>query len=104
MLVEVRDARGAVISRLGSSEAEDVRLPPGLLTHLGRSQQIGSAESHRPAFRVIAVPADNGKIVVAAISLKSEVNTLARLVTFNIVVGAIVLTILAVVALRRAHP
>ena len=36
--------------------------------------------------------------MIAAISLKSEVETLARLVTFNIVVGAIVLAILAIVA------
>ncbi len=98
VLVEVRDARGTVISRFGSSEAEDVRLPPDLVMHLGRSQQVGSAESDRPAFQAIAVPADGGKTVIAAVSLKSEVNTLARLVTFNIVVGAIVLTILAVVA------
>jgi two-component system, OmpR family, sensor kinase len=98
VLVEVLDAQGRVITRLGASEAEDVRLPPDLLTHVGRSQEIGSPGSHRPAFRVIAVPATGSKTVIAAISLESEVRTLARLVNFNIVVGAVVLAILAIVA------
>ena len=98
VLVEVLDAHGRVTRRLGASEAVDVRLPAGLFAHLGRSQEIGLPQSRRPAFRVIAVPTGGGGTVVAAISLESEVRTLDRLVRFNVVVGASVLAILALVA------
>ncbi len=98
VLVEIRNTQGNVITRLGTSEADDVKLPAGLLARLGRSQEIGALDSRRPAFRVIAVPAAGGKTVIAAISLKSEVNTLARLVNFNVTVGLVVLGILAFVA------
>ena len=97
MLVEVRNTQGKVTARVGTSEADDVRLPPHLLSHLGRSQEISGPESSRPAFRVIAVPATGGT-VIAAISVKSEVSTLASLVRLNLIVGTVVLAILAIVA------
>jgi two-component system OmpR family sensor kinase len=54
---------------------------------------------HRgPAFEVIAVPAKGGT-VIAAVSVKNEVNTLAHLFRLNFAVGGIVLGLLALVAL-----
>ena len=106
VLVEFRNTQGAVTERVGTSEAARVRLPPDLLAHLGRSQEISLGDSGRPAFRVIAVPAPGGT-VIAAISLKSEVSTLANLVRLNFLVGAVVLAILAIVAaavLTRSLP
>ncbi len=97
VLVEVRNARGNVVTRLGTSEAVDVRLPLDLVRHLGRSQEISLPDGGRPAFRVIAVRSAGGT-VIAAISLKSEMSTLARLVHLNFIVGAVVLAILALVA------
>jgi two-component system, OmpR family, sensor kinase len=97
VLVETRNAHGTVTQRVGTSEAGRVRLPADLLSHLGRSQEIRLSDGGRPAFRVIAVPAPGGT-VIAAISLKSEVNTLAQLVRLNLIVGAVVLSILAIVA------
>ena len=97
VLVEFRNTQGTVTERVGTSEAARVRLPSDLLAHLGRSQEISLPDSSRPAFRVIAVPAPGGT-VIAAISLKSEVSTLANLVRLNFLVGAVVLAILAIVA------
>jgi two-component system OmpR family sensor kinase len=97
VLVEVRNTRGKVIARLGTSEASEVRLPPDILAHLGRSQEISLPDGGRPAFRVIAVPSAAGT-VIAAISLRNEISTLAHLVRFNFIVGAAVLAILAIVA------
>lgn len=97
VLVETRNTHGTVTQRVGTSEAGRVRLPPSLLSHLGHSQEVRLADGGRPAFRVIAVPAPGGT-VIAAISLKSEINTLAQLVRLNLIVGAIVLSILAIVA------
>ncbi len=97
VLVEVRNTQGRVITRLGTSEAAQVRLPSDLFAHLGRSQEISAPDSGRPAFQVIAVPAAGGT-VIAAISLRSEIRTLAHLVRLNFIVGALVLAILAIVA------
>jgi two-component system OmpR family sensor kinase len=97
-LVEVLDANGRVLQRVGSSEAADVNLPAGLLSHPGRSQQIDAPNHDGPAFQVIAVPAPGNRTVVAATSLKAEVATLTRLFGLNVTVGAIVLALLALVA------
>ena len=97
VLVEVRSAQGRVLERLGTSEAADVRLPSDLLLHPGRPQQIEAPHHRGPAFQVIAVPAAGGT-VVAAVSLRNEVGTLAHLFRLNFAVGGIVLALLAVVA------
>lgn len=97
VLVELRNVHGKVVARVGTSEAAEVRLPPGLLAHPGRSREISLPDGGRPAFQVIAVPAATGT-VIAAISLKSEISTLANLVRFNFIVGAVVVAILAIVA------
>jgi two-component system OmpR family sensor kinase len=97
VLVEVRSAQGKILQRLGTSEAADVRLPAGLVSHLGHSQQIEAPHHNGPAFQVIAV-ASAGGTVIAAVSLSTEVSTLAHLFRLNLIVGAIVLVLLAIVA------
>jgi two-component system OmpR family sensor kinase len=98
-LVEVRSANGKLLQRLGSSEADQVHVPPDLTSHLGRTDQVGAASVEGPAFEVIAVPADKGRIVIAAVSVKNEFQTLGELSRLNLIVGAIVVGLLAVVAL-----
>jgi two-component system OmpR family sensor kinase len=99
VLVEVLSPQGKVLQHLGTSEAADVRVPPDLVSQPNRPREI-EADNHRgPAFEVIAVPAAKGRTVVAAVSLKNEVNTLAHLFKLNFAVGGIVLALLALVAL-----
>jgi two-component system OmpR family sensor kinase len=98
VLVEVLSPQGKVLQRLATSEAVDVRLPADLVSHPGRARQIELAEHRGPAFEVIAVPAPGGT-VIAAVSLKNEVNTLAHLFRLNFTVGGVVLGLLAIVAL-----
>jgi two-component system OmpR family sensor kinase len=98
VLVEVLSPQGKVLQRLGTSEAGDVRLPADLVSHPGQSRQIEVPEHRGPAFEVIAVPAPGGT-VIAAVSLKNEVNTLAHLFRLNFTVGGVVLGLLAIVAL-----
>jgi two-component system OmpR family sensor kinase len=98
VLVEVLSPQGKVLHRLGTSEAVDVQLPADLLSHPGRARQIEAPNQRGPAFEVIAVPATGGT-VIAAVSLKNEVRTLAHLFRLNFAVGGIVLAILAMVAL-----
>jgi len=97
VLVEARNAQGKITARVGTSDAARVRLPPDLSAHLGHSQEVTVPGSGRPAFRVIAVRSPGG-ILIAAISLNSEVTTLAHLVRLNFVVGTVVLSILAIMA------
>jgi two-component system OmpR family sensor kinase len=98
VLVEVVNPPGKVLQRLGTSEAADVRLPADLRSRLGRSVQIEAPHHQGPAFQVIAVPSAGGT-VIAVVSLKNEVRTLAHLFKLNFLVGGIVLALLAVVAL-----
>ena len=98
VLVEVRSPQGRVLERLATSDAVEVRLPSDLLSQPGRSRQIEEpGDDGRPAFQAIAVPATGGT-VIAVVSLRDEAETLARLFSLNISVGAIVLVLLAVVA------
>ena len=97
VLVELLNARGNPVSRVGTAEAAEVRLPADLLAHPGRPQQISAPGTSRPEFQVIAVPAAGGT-VVAAISIQSDINTLDSLVRLNFFVGAVALAILAIVA------
>jgi len=98
VLVEARSAQGKTLDRLATAEGAQVRLPPGLLLHPGRPQQIGSPAYHGPAFEVIAVAAPHGETVVVAVSLRSDFLTLTHLFKLYLVVGGIVLALLAVVA------
>jgi len=98
VLVEVRSPQGKVLQRLGTSEAAQVKLPSDLLSQPGRSRQIEVPGERGPAFEVIAVPATGGT-VIAAVSLKNEVSTLAHLFRLNFAVGGLVLGLLALVAL-----
>jgi two-component system OmpR family sensor kinase len=98
VLVEVVSPQGKVLQHLGTSEAVDVRLPPDLLSHPGRVRTLDSPHDQGPAFEVIAVPAKGG-MVIAAVSLKNEVSTLAHLFKLNFAVGGAVLGLLALVAL-----
>jgi len=98
VLVEVLSPQGKVLQHLGTSEAVEVQLPSDLLSQPGRTRAIEVPRHHGPAFEVIAVSAKGGT-VVAAVSLKNEVNTLAHLFRLNFAVGGIVLGLLAIVAL-----
>jgi len=86
VLVEVLSPQGKVLQRLGTSEAVDVKLPSDLLSQPGRARSIEVPGHRGPAFEVIAVPAPGGT-VVAAVSLKNEVSTLAHLFRLNFFVG-----------------
>lgn len=97
VLVELRTRQGRVLERLATPEAIDVKLPPDLLSHPGQSQQIEAPGRRGPAFQVLAVPAAGG-MVIAVVSLKNEVSTLAHLFRLNFTVGGIVLALLAAVA------
>jgi two-component system OmpR family sensor kinase len=97
-LVELRSPQGKVLQRVGSSEAADVPVSSDLLAHPGQSRQIEVAGHPGPSFAEIAVPAPGGT-VVAAVSVRNEVNTLAHLFRLNFIVGGIVLGLLALVAL-----
>jgi two-component system, OmpR family, sensor kinase len=97
VLVELENGQGKVIERVASPEAAEVRLPAGLLSHLGHSQQIGAPDRHGPEFQVIAVAATGGT-VIAAVSVRNDVNTLAHLFNLNFIVGGSVVALLAVVA------
>ncbi len=90
VLVEVLSPQGKVLQHLGTSEAVEVQLPSDLLSQPGRPRAIEVPRHHGPAFEVIAVSAKGGT-VVAAVSLKNEVNTLAHLFRLNFAVGGIVL-------------
>ncbi len=98
VLVEVRNARGSLVTRLGTSEAAQVRLPSDLLSHPGRARQIEAPGQKGPAFEVLAVRTSDGGSVVSAVSLRTEVSTLKHLFKLNLIVGVIVLALLAIVA------
>jgi two-component system OmpR family sensor kinase len=97
-LVELRSPQGQVLQRVATSEAVDVQIPSDLASHPGDTRQI-EVPSHRgPSFEEIAVPAKGGT-VVAVVSVRNEVSTLAHLFRLNFFVGGAVLGLLALVAL-----
>jgi two-component system OmpR family sensor kinase len=98
VLVEVRSPQGKVLQSVGTSEAADVQLPSDLLSHPGRSRQIEVPQRRGPSYEAIAEPATGGT-VVAVVSIRNEVSTLAHLFRLNFIVGGIVLGLLALVAL-----
>jgi two-component system OmpR family sensor kinase len=95
VLVELRSPQGKVLQRVGSV---DVPIPAALLSHPGRFRQIEVPGHRGPSFAEIAVPAPGGT-VVAAVSVRNEVSTLADLFRLNFLVGGVVLGLLALVAL-----
>lgn len=97
VLVEVRNAQGRITERLATAQASRVRLPAGLVAHAGHPRQIEAPNQHGPAFEVIAIPVA-GVTVIAAVSLTTEVNTLAHLFRLDFIVGGIVLILLAIIA------
>jgi two-component system OmpR family sensor kinase len=98
VLVELRSPQGKVLQRVGTSGAAQVEIPSGLLTHPGRSQQVEVPGHPGPSFAEIALPAKGGT-VIAVVSIRNEVNTLAHLFRLNFFVGGAVLGLLALVAL-----
>jgi two-component system OmpR family sensor kinase len=98
VLVEVLNPQGKVLQHVGTSEASQVKLPSDLLSHPRRTRQLEVPGHRGPSFLVIAVPAKGGT-VVAAVSVRNEVSTLAHLFRLNFIVGGIVLGLLAIVAL-----
>lgn len=97
VLVEVLNAKGKVVDRLATSEAVDVRLPSDLVSRPGRSRQLEIPGHNGPAYQAIAVR-ESGRTVIAVVSLKNEVNTLAHLFRLNVIVGIVALSLLAIVA------
>jgi two-component system OmpR family sensor kinase len=98
VLVELVSPQGKVLQDVRTSEAAEVRIPSGLVSHPGHSKQIGVPGHAGPSFSVIAVPATGG-MVIAAVSVRNEVSTLAHLFRLNFFVGGVVLALLALVAL-----
>jgi two-component system, OmpR family, sensor kinase len=99
VLVELISPQGKLLQRVvGGSDASEVKLPSDLLSHPGHTRQIEVPEHRGPSFAVIAAPAKGGT-VVAAVSVRNEVSTLAHLFRLNFAVGGIVLGLLALVAL-----
>jgi two-component system OmpR family sensor kinase len=98
VLVELRSPQGKVLQRVGTSEAAQVVIPSDLIAHPGRSQQIEVPGHPGPSFEEIALPAKGGT-VIAVMSVRNEVSTLAHLFRLNFFVGGVVLGLLAIVAL-----
>jgi len=98
VLVELRNPQGKVLQRVATSEAVDVQIPSDLLSQPGRSRQIEVPGHRGPSFAEIAVPATGGT-VIAVVSIRNEVSTLAHLFRLNFFVGGVVLGLLALVAL-----
>jgi two-component system OmpR family sensor kinase len=94
VLVELRSPQGKVLQHVGT----DVPIPSDLLAHPGRYQTIEVPGHAGPSFAEIALPAPGG-VVVAAVSVRNEVSTLAHLFRLNFIVGGTVLALLALVAL-----
>jgi two-component system OmpR family sensor kinase len=98
VLVELRSPQGKVLQSVSTSEAADVRIPSDLVSQPGQSRQIEVPGHPGPSFEEIAVPAAGGT-VIAVVSVRNEVSTLAHLFRLNFFVGGAVLGLLALVAL-----
>ena len=98
VLVQLQSPTGKVLQRVGTSEATDVSIPSDLVSHPGHPQRIEVAGHVGPSFEEIAVPAKGGT-VIAVVSVRNEVSTLAHLFRLNFLVGSVVLGLLALVAL-----
>jgi two-component system OmpR family sensor kinase len=98
VLVELQNPQGKVLQRVGTSEAAQVEIPSDLLAHPGRSRQIEVPGHAGPSFAEIALPAKGGT-VIAVVSVRNEVSTLAHLFRLNFFVGGAVLGLLALLAL-----
>ena len=93
VLVELLRPDGQPRIRAETTDAASVRLPTDLGSRLGRPFEIDSP----PRFEAIAVSTPRGTLV-AVVSLTIETSTLSHLLRLNLIVGAIVLALLALVA------
>ena len=82
VLAELRSPQGKVLQRVGTSEAADVQIPSDLVSHPGHPRQIEVPGNRGPSFEEIAVPAKGGT-VIAVVSIRNEVSTLAHLFRLN---------------------
>jgi two-component system, OmpR family, sensor kinase len=98
VLVEVLSRNGHVLQRLAGKGASQVRLPVDLRSHLDQPRQLKGRSGGTDAFEAIALPATGGRTVVAVISIKDDVQTLARLAVVEFVAGVVVLVVLALAA------
>jgi two-component system OmpR family sensor kinase len=98
VLVQLRSPTGKVLQSVGTSEATDVSIPSDLISHPGHTRQIEVPGHVGPSFEELAVPAKGGT-VIAVVSVRNEVSTLAHLFHLNFFVGGAVLGLLALVAL-----
>jgi len=96
VIVEVRSPAGALLQRVGA--AADTRLiPPGLVQHLNKPRALTVGDGP-PDYEAIAVADRRGHVVIAVISLASQVETLRHLLVINLWVGVVVLAALAIAA------
>jgi two-component system OmpR family sensor kinase len=96
VIVEVRSQSGTLLQRVGS--AKDAHLiPAGLTQRLNRPRavEIGDGPTN---YEAVAVSDKQGRIIVAVVSLSSEVETLRHLIAINFWVGIVVLVALAIAA------
>jgi two-component system OmpR family sensor kinase len=98
VLVELRSPQGKVLQSVATAEAPDVHIPSDLVSHPGLSRQVEAPGHPGPSFEEIAVPATGGT-VIAVVSVRNEVSTLAHLFRLQFFVGGAVLGLLALVAL-----
>jgi two-component system OmpR family sensor kinase len=94
VLVELRSPQGNVLQHVGA----EIPIPSDLISHPGHTRQIEVPGHRGPSYAEIAVPATGGT-VIAAVSVRNEVSTLAHLFRLNFFVGGVVLGLLALVAL-----
>jgi two-component system OmpR family sensor kinase len=98
VLVELRSPQDKLLQSVATSEASDVSIPSDLASHPGLSRQVEVPGRPGPSFEEIAVPATGGT-VIAVVSVRNEVSTLAHLFRLQFFVGGAVLGLLALVAL-----
>lgn len=98
VLVEILNRRGQVVERAASSGASEVNLPQGFTSQRDRPRRLEGRGGGPAAFEAIALPMSGGRTVVAVISIKDEVQTLARLALIELVTGVAALVVLAIAA------
>jgi two-component system, OmpR family, sensor kinase len=98
VLVEVLSRNGHVLERVAGKGASQVRLPADLRSHLDQPRQLSSRSGGPAAFDALALPVPGGRTVVAVISIRDDVHTLARLAVVELVAGVVVLVLLALAA------
>jgi two-component system OmpR family sensor kinase len=98
VLVEVLNRRGGVAQRAAGGSASQVQLPADLASHLNQPRRLRGRHGGRSVFEAIALPLSSGRTVVAVISIKDDVQMLARLALVELIAGVAVLIVLAIAA------